>query len=71
VPDAKWGEQVAAFVRLVPGAAADETELFEHVRGILAPHKTPRVWRFVTEFPMTGSGKVKKHVLRDEYLAGG
>ena len=71
VPDPEWGEQVAAFVRLVPGAAADEAELFDHVRGILAPHKTPRVWRFVTEFPMTGSGKVKKHALRDEFPAAG
>ncbi|MEU8633026.1 AMP-binding protein [Amycolatopsis sp. NPDC048633] len=65
VPDPEWGEQVAAFVRLAPGETAGEAELFAHVREHLAPHKAPRVWRFVTEFPLTGSGKIKKHVLRD------
>jgi len=65
VPDPEWGEQVAAFVRLTPGETVGEAELFAHVREKLAPHKTPRVWRFVTEFPLTGSGKIKKHVLRD------
>jgi fatty-acyl-CoA synthase len=65
VPDPDWGEQVAAFVRLTPGETVGEAELFAHVRERLAPHKTPRVWRFVTEFPLTGSGKIKKHVLRD------
>lgn len=71
VPDPEWGEQVAAFVRLVPGATADETELFDHVRASLAPHKTPRVWRFVEEFPLTGSGKIKKYALRDQYVGPG
>ena len=65
VPDPDWGEQVAAFVRLAPGETAGEAELFAHVRKNLAPHKTPRIWRFVAEFPLTGSGKIKKHVLRD------
>jgi len=65
VPDPEWGEQVAAFVRLAPGETVGEPELFAHVREKLAPHKTPRIWRFVTEFPLTGSGKIKKHVLRD------
>jgi acyl-CoA synthetase (AMP-forming)/AMP-acid ligase II len=65
VPDPEWGEQVAAFVRLAPGRTTGEAELFAHVRTHLAPHKTPRTWRFVTEFPLTGSGKIKKHVLRD------
>ncbi|MGK3207264.1 AMP-binding protein [Amycolatopsis sp. MEPSY49] len=64
-PDPEWGEQVAAFVRLTPGETAGEAELFAHVRRHLAPHKTPRIWRFVTEFPLTGSGKIRKHVLRD------
>jgi fatty-acyl-CoA synthase len=69
VPDPEWGEQVAAFVQLVPGGTADEGELFDHVRRRLAPHKTPRVWQFVAEFPLTGSGKIRKPVLRDQYVA--
>lgn len=69
VPDPEWGEQVAAFVQLAPGGTADEGELFDHVRCSLAPHKTPRVWRFVAEFPLTGSGKIRKPVLREQHVA--
>ena len=44
VPDATWGEQVAAFVRPAPGRAPDPDELFAYCREHLAPHKTPRYW---------------------------
>ncbi|MFI9381404.1 AMP-binding protein [Kutzneria sp. NPDC052558] len=67
VPDRTWGEQVAAFVQSTPGMPApDEDELFRLVRQRLAPHKAPRVWRFVEEFPMTASGKIQKFALRDQ-----
>jgi acyl-CoA synthetase (AMP-forming)/AMP-acid ligase II len=69
VPDETWGEQVAAFLRPAPGATLDEEELFRYCREHLAPHKTPRRWVFVDVFPLTASGKVQKHVLRDQ-LAG-
>jgi len=65
IPDARWGEQVAAFVRLAPGEALDEEALFAHCREQLSPHKTPRRWIAVEAFPLTGSGKVQKHLLRD------
>jgi fatty-acyl-CoA synthase len=68
VPDKVWGEQVAAFIRPAPGAAPGEDELAGYVRARLAPHKAPRVWRFVEEFPLTGSGKVQKFLLRDRLV---
>ena len=67
VPDERWGEQVAAFVRPAPDATPDEAELSAYVRTHLAPHKAPRIWRFVDALPMTGSGKVRKNVLREQY----
>ncbi|HEX3782620.1 MAG TPA: AMP-binding protein [Pseudonocardiaceae bacterium] len=70
MPDPTWGEQVAAFVRPAPGVPVpDEDELFRHVRRHLAPHKTPRVWRFVDEFPMTATGKIQKFALLDRLRA--
>ncbi|QRP49956.1 AMP-binding protein [Amycolatopsis sp. FDAARGOS 1241] len=69
IPDPTWGEQVGAFIVLRPGADVVEQDLIDYVRDHLAPHKTPKVWQFVTEFPLTGSGKIRKHVLRDHYLA--
>ena len=74
VPDPVWGERVAAFIRLDPdhevGGTVAEKELFDHVRAHLAPHKTPRTWVFVDGFPLTGSGKIRKTALREDYIAG-
>jgi fatty-acyl-CoA synthase len=70
IPDDKWGEQVAAFVRLADDAAATPAELSSYVREQLAAFKVPRTWIFVDTFPLTGSGKVQKFVLRERYLAG-
>jgi fatty-acyl-CoA synthase len=68
VPDAKWGEQVAAFVRPAPGQTPTAEELFAFCREHLAPHKTPRHWEFVEQLPLTPSGKVQKFVLREQFV---
>jgi fatty-acyl-CoA synthase len=69
IPDEKWGEQVAAFIRCQPGAALDPVALKSFVREHLAPYKTPVYWVPVEAFPLTGSGKIQKFVLRDRFLA--
>ncbi|MHB8670396.1 MAG: AMP-binding protein [Acidimicrobiales bacterium] len=70
VPDDRWGEQVAAFVRLGEGASATPAELSAFLRGRLAAYKAPRTWVFVDSFPLTGSGKVQKFVLREQFVKG-
>ncbi len=70
IPDDKWGEQVAAFVRLTDNCGVTPAELSVYVREQLAAYKVPRSWVFVDTFPLTGSGKVKKFVLRDQYING-
>jgi acyl-CoA synthetase (AMP-forming)/AMP-acid ligase II len=69
VPDAVWGEQVAAFIRPAEGCAPDPDALFAYCRERLAPHKAPRHWSIVDAFPTTPSGKVQKFVLRERFLA--
>jgi fatty-acyl-CoA synthase len=69
VPDAKWGEEVAAFVRTTPGETPTEAELFTYCRENLAAFKTPRHWEFVDSFPTTASGKIQKFVLREQFAA--
>jgi fatty-acyl-CoA synthase len=64
IPDAKWGEEVAAFIRPIPGERVDKAELFAYVREHLAPYKAPRHWFELDAFPMTGSGKIQKYKLR-------
>jgi fatty-acyl-CoA synthase len=70
VPDEKWGEQVAAFIRPASGQVPKEAELHAFVRARLAPFKTPRHWVFVDAFPTTPSGKVQKFLLREQFLRG-
>ena len=64
IPDDRWGEEVAAFIRPIPGERVDKAELFAYVREHLAPYKTPRHWFELDAFPMTGSGKIQKYKLR-------
>jgi fatty-acyl-CoA synthase len=71
VPDPKWGEQVAAFVRPAPGQTPNPDELFAYCRQHLAQYKTPRYWTMLEEFPLTPSGKIQKFVLRERFAAQG
>jgi fatty-acyl-CoA synthase len=72
VPDDYWGEQVAAVVRLRDGAAGAVTddELADFCRDRLARHKVPKIWHRAGALPLTGSGKVMKHVLREQLSQG-
>lgn len=70
LPDDKWGEAVGAFVRTAPGESIDKAALFSYMREHLAPHKTPSAWFEVTEFPLTGSGKIQKFKLIEQWKNG-
>jgi len=65
VPDAKYGEELCAWVRLRDGETATEDEIREHCRGKLAHFKVPRYVVFVDEFPMTVTGKIQKFKMRE------
>jgi len=67
VPDEKYGEELAAWVRLRPGAPELTAQaLREFCAGKLAHYKIPRYVRVVDEFPMTVTGKVRKVEMRAE-----
>ncbi|HEY2130571.1 MAG TPA: AMP-binding protein [Streptosporangiaceae bacterium] len=65
VPDARYGEEICAWVKLRPGQQLTEQELREFCTGQIAHFKIPRYLRITTEFPMTVSGKVQKFKMRD------
>jgi fatty-acyl-CoA synthase len=69
VPDEKYGEELMAWVQLTPDADIGEDELKEFCRGRIAHFKVPRYMRFVTEFPMTVTGKVRKVEMREKSIA--
>jgi len=68
VPDEKFGEELCAWIRLKPGETASPEEVTAFCRGQIAHYKIPRYIRFVDEFPMTVSGKVRKFVIRDRMI---
>ena len=68
LPDPKWGEVIGAFIRGT--GPLDKASLHAHCRTNMSPQKTPNVWVQVEEFPLTGSGKIQKFVLRDHFIAG-
>jgi len=69
VPDLKYGEQIMAWVQLVEGEQLTEDELKEFCRGKIAHFKVPRYIAFVSEFPMTVTGKVRKIEMREKSIA--
>jgi fatty-acyl-CoA synthase len=69
VPDERFGEEICACVQLKDGAVADEEAIREFCRGRIAHYKVPRYVRFVSEFPMTVTGKVQKFKLREDVVA--
>ena len=67
VPDAKYGEELMAWVRLRPGApelTAEAVRAF--CLGKLAHYKIPRYVHVADAFPITVTGKVRKVEMREE-----
>lgn len=67
LPHARWIEAVTAFVVLKPGAAASEAELIAHCKEHLGGFEVPKAIRILDALPMTATGKVQKHPLREHY----
>jgi fatty-acyl-CoA synthase len=65
VPDAKFGVELCAWVRLKSGEAATEEEIRLFCRDQIAHYKVPRHIRFVDAYPMTVTGKVQKYLMRE------
>ncbi|MFG0213020.1 AMP-binding protein [Brevibacillus porteri] len=68
VPDAKYGEQVLACIRVKPHETLTEDEVRDYCEGKIAHYKIPRYIQFVGEYPMTASGKIQKFKLREQAL---
>jgi len=65
VADARYGEELCAWVKLRGGEALSADEVQAFCRGQIAHQKVPRHVRFVEEFPMTVTGKMQKFLMRE------
>jgi fatty-acyl-CoA synthase len=69
VPDAKYGEELCAWIQLKPGKTGNEEEIRAFCKASLAHYKVPRYVKFVSEFPSTVSGKIQKFKMREMMCA--
>lgn len=65
VPDPKYGEALAAWVKLKPGAVLTLEDLKQFCKGKIAEYKIPRYLKVTNDFPMTVSGKIQKFKMRE------
>lgn len=69
VPDAKYGEELCACIILHEGQQPTEDEIKQFCKEHISHNKVPRYVRFITEFPMTASGKAQKFKLQEQMCA--
>ena len=67
LPHPQWGEAVSAFIKLKPGASADEGAIIEHCRQHLGGFQVPKFIKLLDEMPMTATGKLRKVELRQQF----
>ncbi len=68
IPDAFMGEEMAALIRLKPDEELTEEALREYCRANISHQKVPKYFKFVTSYPLTASGKIKKFELRQQLI---
>ena len=65
VPSEKYGEEIMAWIKPKEGVTLTEEELRDFCKERIAHYKIPKYWKFVSEFPMTISGKIRKVEMRE------
>jgi len=68
LPDAKYGEELCAWIILHPGQVSDAEEIKMFCDKQIARFKVPRYIRFVDTFPMTVTGKIQKFRIREAMM---
>ena len=66
VTDAKYGEDVCAWIRLKEGEDSTPEEIRSFCEGQISHYKIPRYIKFVSEYPMTVTGKVQKFMMKKQ-----
>ena len=69
IPDARFGQSIAALVERAPGASALEEDLISHVRAQIAAYKAPRRITFIERIPRLPNGKADLKLIRQMLLA--
>ncbi len=68
VPDARYGEELAAWIVTVPGQTLTEDDVKQFCADQIARYKVPRYVRFKDSLPMTVTGKPQKFIMREAMM---
>jgi fatty-acyl-CoA synthase len=68
IPDPKYGERVAACIKLKQNHFLTAQEIKDFCKGKLAHFKIPEHIYFIDDFPMTASGKIQKYKLKEKIV---
>jgi long-chain acyl-CoA synthetase len=69
IPDETYGEALVAVVQAIEPDSLDEAMIADFLAGRLARFKLPRQIAFVAALPREESGKIRKRLVREDYLA--
>lgn len=67
LPHEKWSEAVTAFVTVKQNIQVTEEEIIEYAKQHLSQYEVPKKVAIMKALPMTTTGKIQKHVLREKY----
>jgi fatty-acyl-CoA synthase len=68
VPDERFGEEVAAWIKLRDGETMEVAEIRDYCNEQIAYYKVPKHIVVVDDFPMTATGKIQKYIMRDKTI---
>ena len=68
VPDQRYGEELCAWIKVRDGATLTDEDVKAFCKDQIAHYKVPRHIRFVSEFPMTVTGKMQKFIMREKMV---
>ena len=66
IPDKKYGEVLAAWIIPKEADSLTEEEVRQFCSEHIAHYKVPTYYRFVTEYPMTITGKIQKYKIIEQ-----
>jgi fatty-acyl-CoA synthase len=69
LPDPKYGEVISAWIVPKPGVSLTADEIREFCRGQIAHFKVPQYIEIAETLPKTVTGKIRKHILKDQGIA--
>jgi acyl-CoA synthetase (AMP-forming)/AMP-acid ligase II len=67
-PDRRLQEVVMAIIELQPGESATEQEFIDFCAKRMANFRVPKFVKFIAEWPLTGSGKIERHIVKERFL---